>query len=60
MTATPIQPDKELVEDLKNAKEYPRQTYDEIIRKMLKTFRSRKNQYDESLHKVQQPKMKEL
>ena len=54
--------DKELIEILKMAKEYPRQTYNELLRKMAKLFINLKenNQYDEFLHKIQQPKMKEL
>ena len=54
--------DKEVIRILKMAKEYPRQTYDELLRKMTKIFIILKesNQYDEFLHKIQQPKMKEL
>lgn len=50
------------VELLKKAKENPRQTYNEIITKMSKMFIAIKerNQYDEFLHKIQQPKMNEL
>ena len=55
-----IQLDKEVIEQLKKAKEHPRQTYNELIAKMTKIFTGRKNQYDEFLHKIQQPKMKEL
>lgn len=53
---------KEAIELLKMAKENPRQTYNEIIEKMAKIFIKLKerNQYDEFLHKIQQPKMKEL
>ena len=59
---TTIQLDKKLVKSLKESREYPRQTYEELISKMLKLFnQSRsKNQYDEFLHKIQQQKMKEL
>lgn len=59
---TTIQIDKSLVESLKNSKEYSRQTYNELIKKMIKVFESvkKKNQYDEFLHKIQQPLMKEL
>jgi len=62
MTATTIQIDKSIVESLKEIKEYPRQTYNELIRNMIQVFKSMKkrNQYDEFLHKVQQTKMKEL
>ncbi len=57
-----IQLKKEVIEDLKKAKEYPRQTYNELLEKMSKIFivLKERNQYDEFLHKVQQPKMKEL
>lgn len=55
-----IQLEKEVIGQLKKAKEYPRQTYNELIAKMTKIFSRNKNQYDEFLHKIQQPKMKEL
>lgn len=57
-----IQLRKALIEQLREAKEYPRQTYDELLGKMAKIFLAVKksNQYDEFLHKIQQPKMKEL
>ena len=57
-----IQLDKKVIDQLKKAKEYPRQTYDELLDKMSKIFITLKqrNQYDEFLHKIQQPKMKEL
>ena len=57
-----IQLKKGVIQELKHAREYPRQTYNELILRMLKTFRKGKaaNQYDEFLHRVQQPKMKEL
>ena len=59
---TTIQLDKKLVESLQKNKEYPRQTYNELITQMIKLFKSVKqnNQYDEFLHKIQQQKMKEL
>jgi hypothetical protein len=62
MATTTIQLDKELLEALKEAREYPRQTYNELLTKMVKLFQRAKksNQYDEFLHKIQQPKMKEL
>lgn len=62
MTSTTIQLDKSLVDSLKEVREYPRQTYNELINKMINVFVSVKknNQYDEFLHKVQQQKMKEL
>jgi rRNA pseudouridine-1189 N-methylase Emg1 (Nep1/Mra1 family) len=57
-----IQLDKDVIKQLKDAREHPRQTYNELIGKMSKVFADvkRRNQYDEFLHKVQQPKMKEL
>ena len=60
--ATTIQLRKDVIEHLKKAKEYPRQTYNELLEKMSKIFITLKqrNQYDEFLHKIQQPKMKEL
>jgi len=59
---TTIQLDKSVVESLKKIREYPRQTYNELITNMIKLFKNVKNrnQYDEFLHKIQQPKMKEL
>lgn len=62
MNPTTIQLDKSLVKLLKGVKEYPRQTYNELIRRMLHIFKNIKNnnQYDEFLHKIQQTKMKEL
>ena len=47
---------------LRKAKEHPKQTYNEIIGKMAKIILKLKerNQYDEFLHKIQQPKMKEI
>ncbi|MBS3167732.1 hypothetical protein J4216_01265 [Candidatus Woesearchaeota archaeon] len=60
--STTIQLDKELLEELKKVKEYPRQTYNELIEKMIKIFKNVKknNQYDEFLHRIQKQKMKEL
>ena len=60
--ASTIQLNKNVIEQLKRAKEYPRQTYNELLQKMSKIFIEAKksNQYDEFLHKIQQHKMKEL
>ncbi len=54
--------EKKTIEKLKKAKEYPRQTYNELLDKMATFFLiiKKRNQYDEFLHKIQQPKMKEL
>lgn len=62
MSATTIQLEKSLVNSLKEVREYPRQTYNELIKNMVQVFRNikKKNQYDEFLHKIQQAKMKEL
>ena len=62
MAESTILINKKLIEDMKKVKEYPRQTYNELIEKMLKCFVNLKksNQYDEFLHKIQQEKMKEL
>ena len=59
---TTIQLSKDVIGQLKKAKEYPRQTYNELLERMSKIFITLKqrNQYDEFLHKIQQPKMKEL
>ena len=62
MTQTTIILEKEIVNLLKEAKEHPRETYNELLKKMLKIFieAKKRNQYDEFLHKIQQPKMKEV
>ena len=62
MSATTIQLDKMIVKSLKDAREYPRQTYNELIKHMIDVFKTvkKRNQYDEFLHKIQQAKMKEL
>lgn len=59
---TTIQLDKKVIGKLKKAKEYPRQTYNELLDKIVSVFITvkKKNSYDEFLHKIQQPKMKEL
>ncbi|HLD00185.1 MAG TPA: hypothetical protein VJC39_00395 [Candidatus Nanoarchaeia archaeon] len=62
MNATTIQVDKSVIIALKKAKDYPRQTYNELLQHMLHVFKDvkKRNQYDEFLHKIQQTKMKEL
>jgi hypothetical protein len=59
---TTIQINKSILNSMKEIKEYPRQTYNELIDNMIKTIKNIKqtNQYDEFLHKIQQIKMKEL
>ena len=62
MAQTTIILDKEIVKLLKETKEYPRETYNELLKKMIKIFleTKKRSQYDEFLHKIQQPKMQEL
>jgi predicted CopG family antitoxin len=62
MGVTTIQVSKNVLEDLKEVKKYPRQSYSELISEMVETFKKakRSNQYDEFLHSIQQRKMKEL
>lgn len=59
---TTIQIKKKTLERLQKDKDHSRQTYDELIQMMLDVYEQVKksNQYDEFLHKIQQPKMKEL
>jgi hypothetical protein len=59
---TSIQIDKETLDALKELKNYPRQTYNELISELINFYRnvSIHNQYDEFLHKIQQEKMQEL
>ena len=54
--------EKEVIRDLNKVKEYPRQTYNELLKKMTTIFLKSKerSQYDAFLHKIQQQKMKEL
>ena len=54
--------DRKIIEMLKKTREHPRQTYNELLEKMITVFTKLKerNQYDEFLHKIQQEKMKEL
>ena len=62
MASTTIQLDKSMVNTLKEIREYPRQTYNELIQHMIQVFKNvkKKNQYDEFLHKIQQAKMQEI
>ena len=59
---TTIQLNKSVVKEMKEIKEYPRQTYNELITQLVEFKKSvkMKNQYNEFLHKIQQTKMKEL
>lgn len=59
---TTIQIDKSVIDTLKEIKAHPRQTYDELIKELIKIFKNlkKRNQYDEFLHRIQQQKMTEL
>lgn len=59
---TTVQVKKDTLKKLKDVKEYPKQSYDDLIQKMIEIYANvkRRNQYDEFIHKIQQPKMKEL
>ncbi|MBI2667061.1 hypothetical protein HYX13_05605 [Candidatus Woesearchaeota archaeon] len=59
---TTIQVKSDVLELLQEAKEYPRQTYNEILEHITKIFLAlkKRNQYDRFLHTIQQQKMKEL
>ena len=52
---TTIQLTQKTLTELKEAKEHPRQSYNELIETMTKTFVAlkKRNQYDEFLHKIQ-------
>lgn len=62
MDKTTLQLNKSVLNSLKEIKQYPRQTYEELIINLIDIFKKLKmrNQYDEFLHKIQQHKMKEL
>ena len=59
---TTIQLDKDIVKKLKDAKEYPEQTYNTLLERMIEVFEKTKKrvQYDKYLHHIQKHKMKEL
>ena len=59
---TTIQIDKNILNELKKAKEYPEQSYNTLLQKMIALYKRAKerNQYDAFLHQIQQAKMKEL
>ncbi|MFT4250797.1 MAG: hypothetical protein ACMXYD_05540 [Candidatus Woesearchaeota archaeon] len=62
MSDTTIQISKETRDLLKQAKDYPRQTYDDLLRRLARAKASlrQQNQYDKFLHNVQQVKAQEL
>ncbi len=53
---------KELIQTLKKIKDNPRETYDELLKKIVKVYLSIKerDQYDKFLHEIQKPKMREI
>jgi hypothetical protein len=53
---------KEVIELLKKAKDNPRQTYNELLEKILTFYLHMKerDQYDKFLHEVQKLKMREV
>jgi hypothetical protein len=57
-----IQLDKSLIQKLREAKEYPEQTYNSLLEKMLNIFEQVKksDHNDKYLYQIQQQKMKEL
>ncbi len=59
---TTIQIKKDTAQLLKANRDHSRDSYDDIIRKLLQFYENAKthNQYDEFLHKIQQMKMREL
>ena len=59
---TTIQLDKRVVRALREVKEYPEQTYNALLQKLVEIFKRAKerDQYDKFLHIIQQQKMREL
>ncbi|MEK6887853.1 MAG: hypothetical protein AABX14_02795 [Candidatus Aenigmatarchaeota archaeon] len=59
---TTIQLNKSLIRKLKDVKEYPEQTYNSLIERMIDVFEGTKkrDQYDKFIHHIQKQKMKEL
>ena len=52
--------DKEVIALLKEAKEYPKQTYDEVIRKMAELFINAKKEIQEDLEKKQEQEQEKI
>jgi hypothetical protein len=59
---TTIHLKKSIVEELRNIRKYPRETYNETISNLIKIAKEclNRRQYDQFLHSIQQKKMKEL
>lgn len=54
--------DKKVINMLKKAKDSPRQTYNELLERVLTLYMKIKerDQYDKFLHEIQKPKMQEI
>lgn len=54
--------DKEIINMLKSAKENPRETYNEVLKRIITLYieLKKRDQYDKFLHEIQKPKMKEV
>ena len=59
---TTIQVKQDIMDRLKELKRYSRETYNDLISRLIDFYQSyrKNNQYDEFLHRIQQPKMREL
>ena len=59
---TTIQVNARIINQLKSIKDSPRQTYIELLEKMISIYKQTKKsrQYDAYLHAIQQPAMKAL
>ncbi len=58
---TTIQINRDILEFLKSIKKHPRQSYNEVLSKMVDSYKEKsKSQYDQYLHEIQKNKMKEL
>ena len=53
---------KEVIRLLKAAKENPRETYNELLKRIIMIYMElkKRDQYDKFLHEIQKPKMKEI
>lgn len=56
---TTIQIDTNVLEELKEIKQHPRQSYNEIINKLVKTYKETE-EYDKFLNEIQKERMKAL
>ena len=62
MEITTIQIEKKTLDSLKGIKQYPKQSYNEVLKNLVSIYMilKRNDQYDKFLHEIQKPKMKEL